>query len=548
MNEQLSYDFIIVGAGSAGCVLANRLTESGNYKVLLLEAGNTDRSPWIHIPLGYGKHFTNPKVNWLYTNEPDPETGNRRIPQPRGKVLGGSSSINGLVYIRGQKEDYDHWQQLGNTGWGFDDVLHYFKKSEDQQRGSDEFHGTGGPIAVSDPASGHPICEAFINAAEQFGHKRNDDFNGSENDGFGYLQFTIRNGRRSSASTGYIRPARKRKNLKISTLSHATKIIFEGRKAVGIEYLQNNKRKVALANREILLSGGSINTPQIMMLSGLGPEKKLRELGIEVVLDMPDVGSNLQDHYNGRLMYESTQKLTLNDTLSSNFRAILEGARYLHSRKGFLAMGASYAAGFLKTDPSLTSSDIQAGLALFSTDKLGRGLHPFSGFSVIVRLLRPKSRGSIYIQSADPFKHPKICPNFLHNPDDCDKLVLGFKKVREILKAPAIEKFIKQEYAPGLNCITDNQILEFLRQKGGTSFHPVGTCRMGQDNKAVVDHELRVHNIQCLRVVDASIMPTIVSGNTNAPTIMIAEKAADLILNEAKNHQKVIKRRDYFVF
>ena len=427
MNEQLIYDFIIVGAGSAGCVLANRLTESGNYKVLLLEAGNTDRSPWIHIPLGYGKHFTNPKVNWLYTNEPDPETGNRRIPQPRGKVLGGSSSINGLVYIRGQKQDYDHWQQLGNPGWGFDDVLHYFKKSEDQQRGSNKFHGIGGPIAVSDPAGGHPICDAFINAAEQLGHKRNNDFNGPQNDGFGYLQFTIRNGRRSSASTGYIKPARKRKNLKISTLSHVTKIIFEGTKAVGIEYLRNNKRHTALTNREILLSGGAINTPQIMMLSGLGPEKKLRELGIEVILDMPDVGNNLQDHYNGRIMCEATQKITLNDAVSSNFRAIVEGTRYIHKRQGFLAMGASYAAGFLKTDPSLTSSDIQAGLALFSTDNLGKGLHPFSGFSVIVRLLRPKSRGSVYIQSTDPFIHPKICPNFLHNPDDCDKLVLGFK-------------------------------------------------------------------------------------------------------------------------
>jgi choline dehydrogenase len=535
MNEQLIYDFIIVGAGSAGCVLANRLTESGNYKVLLLEAGNTDRSPWIHIPLGYGKHFTNPKVNWLYTNEPDPETGNRRIPQPRGKVLGGSSSINGLVYIRGQKQDYDHWQQLGNPGWGFDDVLHYFKKSEDQQRGSNKFHGIGGPIAVSDPAGGHPICDAFINAAEQLGHKRNNDFNGPQNDGFGYLQFTIRNGRRSSASTGYIKPARKRKNLKISTLSHVTKIIFEGTKAVGIEYLRNNKRHTALTNREILLSGGAINTPQIMMLSGLGPEKKLRELGIEVILDMPDVGNNLQDHYNGRIMCEATQKITLNDAVSSNFRAIVEGTRYIHKRQGFLAMGASYAAGFLKTDPSLTSSDIQAGLALFSTDNLGKGLHPFSGFSVIVRLLRPKSRGSVYIQSTDPFIHPKICPNFLHNPDDCDKLVLGFKKIREILKAPEIAKFIKREYAPGPGCITNDQILEFLRHKGGTSFHPVGTCRMGQDNRAVVDHELKVHNIQRLRVVDASIMPTIVSGNTNAPTIMIAEKAADLILNEAKN-------------
>lgn len=533
MPSSTLYDYIIVGAGSAGCVLANRLTESGRHNVLLLEAGGNDRGPWIHIPLGYGKHFTNPKVNWLFTNEPDPATGNRRLAQPRGKLLGGSSSINGLVYIRGQREDYDHWRQLGNDGWSFDDVLPYFRKSEDQQRGADEYHGTGGPLAVSDPASPHPLCDAFIAAAEQTGYPRTDDFNGPNHEGFGYLQLTTRKGRRSSAATGYLRPARKRKNLTVVTHAHATRLLFDGTRATGVEYLRHGHRETVRTNGEVLLSGGAINSPQLLQLSGVGPAAELRAHGIDVVADKPGVGANLQDHYNGRLMYRCTEPITLNDTLGNLGRGALEALRYAFLRKGFLTMGASTAAGFLRSDPALASPDIQAGLALFSTDKVGDGLHPFSGFSIVVRLLRPESRGTISLHSTDPLDAPAIRPNFLHSPRDGEGLVAGFKLLRQIVQAPALQRYIESEYAPGPQVASDADLLEFLRQKGGTSFHPVGTCRMGSDADAVVDPRLKVRGLSGLRVVDASIMPTIVSGNTNAPTIMIAEKAADMILAAA---------------
>ena len=471
----------------------------------------------------------------MYTNEPEVETAYRRIAQPRGKVLGGSSSINGLVYIRGQREDYDHWRQLGNPGWSYQDVLPYFRKSEDQQRGADEYHGVGGPLAVSDPSRPHPLCEAFIKAAEQSGYPRTNDFNGLNHEGFGYLQLTTRNGRRSSTSTGYLKVAKKRNNLVIATNAHATRLLFEGSKAVGIEYIRNRKKHIANANNEVILSGGAINTPQLMMLSGLGKASELKKHGIEVKADIPEVGFNLQDHYNGRLMYRCNEPITLNDTLNSKLLSTFEGLRYIFKRTGFLTMGASYAAGFFRTDPALASPDIQAGLALFSTDKVGEGLHPFSGFSVIVRLLRPESRGKIALKGIDPLEAPAIYPNFLHSKNDRHNLVAGFKAMRRVLKSPAINKFIQSEHAPGPAIESDADILDFLRNKGGTSFHPVGSCRMGSDNKAVVDPRLRVIGVKGLRVVDASIMPTIVSGNTNAPTIMIAEKASDMILEDLKN-------------
>ena len=368
----------------------------------------------------------------------------------------------------------------------------------------------------------------------QSGYARTKDFNGLNHEGFGYLQLTTRNGRRSSTSTGYLKGAKKRKNLFVIKNAHATRILFEGSKALGIEYLHNGKKHLAKANHEVILSSGAINTPQIMMLSGLGESTELKKHGIEVVANIPEVGCNLQDHYNGRLMYRSNEPFTLNDILNSRLLSVYEGLRYIFKRKGFLTMGASYAAGFFRTDPALASPDIQAGLALFSTDKVGEGLHPFSGFSVIVRLLRPESRGNVFLKGNNPLDAPAIHPNFLHSKNDQDNLVAGFKAMREVLKSPAINKFIQSEYAPGESTASDSELLEFLRQKGGTSFHPVGTCRMGIDNKAVVDSRLRVNGIKNLRVVDASIMPTIISGNTNAPTIMIAEKASDMILEDLK--------------
>jgi len=527
------YDYIIVGAGSAGCVLANRLSASGRHRVLLLEAGGKDRSPWIHIPLGYGKHFTNPKVNWLYANEPDAAVANRRIPNPRGKVLGGSSSINGLVYIRGQREDYDQWRQLGNDGWSFDDVLPYFRKSEDQQRGADAYHGAGGPLAVSDPKTPHPLADAFIESAVARGYPRTDDFNGPNHEGFGYLQFTQRNGLRASAAVAFLRPARGRANLHIVTRAHATRVLFDGTRATGIEYVRNGRTETAEARGEVILSGGAINSPQLLQLSGVGPAQHLRDLGIAVVADRPGVGDNLQDHFNIRMVYRSRIPATLNDALNNPLRGARELARYALRRDGFLAMGASVAAGFFKTDPAAATPDIQASITLFSADKIGQKLHPFSGFSSIVRLLRPQSRGTVMIKSADPFEAPAIQPNFLHQPRDGEVLARGCQLLRRIVATPPLADLVEDEYLPGPDTVSDADMIEFLRNAGATSFHPVGTCRMGPDDAAVVDPRLRVRGLAGLRVVDAAIMPVIVSGNTNAPTIMIAEKAADMILQDA---------------
>ncbi len=533
MKDADPFDFVVIGAGSAGCVLANRLTESGRYRVLLLEAGGKDRNPWIHIPLGYGKLFTNPKVNWLYTSEPEAASGNRRIAQPRGKVLGGSSSINGLVYIRGQREDYDDWRQLGNAGWGYEDVLPYFRKSEDQQRGADDYHGVGGPLTISDPSEPHPLCEAYIAAAEQCGYPRNPDFNGARQEGFGYVQVTLRNGLRSSTATGYLRPARRRKNLSVITRAHATRILFSGKSATGVEYLHRGQKRSVNARGEVILAGGSFNSPQLLQLSGLGPAALLQRFGISVIADMPEVGANLQDHYNGRLVYQSTEAFTLNDVVNNFGRGMIEALRFLFLRKGFLTMGASYAAGFLRTDPALSRPDIQAGLMLFSADKAGADLHRFSGFSMLVRLLRPESRGDVLIQSADPLHAPAVRPNYLASAKDREVLLAGMKAVRRIGDTPAMRRYIAREHEPGASCSNDADLLDYLRRRGGISYHPVSTCRMGNDAAAVVDERLRVHGVQGLRVVDASIMPMIVSGNTNAPTIMIAEKGADMILQDA---------------
>lgn len=534
MADEERFDFVVVGAGSAGCVLANRLTENGRYSVLLLEAGGKDSSPWIHIPLGYGKHFTNPDVNWLYESEPHPTTGNRALPEPRGKVLGGSSSINGLVYVRGDHSDYDLWRQLGNPGWGFDDVLPYFRKAEDQQRGADTYHGVGGPLAVSDPTDTHPLCDAFIAAGEQCGYARNDDFNGAQLDGFGYLQVNLKHGRRASAATAYLRPIRRRANLQVTILAHATRIVLKGQRATGVAYVRNGQTVVAHATREVILAGGAINSPQLLQLSGIGPAEHLRSHGIDVVADSPDVGANLQDHYNARLVYKSTQPITLNDVVGNPLRSVMTGLRYAFLRKGFLTIGASSAAGFFRVDPAAVAPDIQAGIALFSTDKAGTGLHPFSGFSVIVRLLRPESRGDVMIENADPFVAPLIRPNYLSASRDEDLLVEAMLAMRELSDMPALKPFVASEHLPGPECRTEDEMRDFVRNRGGTSYHPVGTCRMGADDNAVVDARLKVRGVEGLRVVDASIMPRIVSGNTNAPTIMIGEKASDLILEDAQ--------------
>jgi choline dehydrogenase len=528
-----TYDYIIAGAGSAGCVLANRLTESGQYSVLLLEAGGEDTSFWIHFPLGYGKHFSNPAVNWLYQSAPEPATHNRAIAQPRGRVIGGSSSINGLVYIRGQREDYDAWRDAGNAGWGYEEVLPYFRKAEDQARGANEYHGAGGPLQVSDHSEPHALCDAFIAAALASGYPRNEDFNSATQEGFGYIQMTARNGWRCSAAKGYLKPARRRPNLAVVTQAHATRVLFDGVKASGIEYWRHGARHAASAAREVILATGAFNSPQLLQLSGVGPAAWLQEYGVPVVADLPGVGTNLQDHFNGKLAYECTEPITLNDIVHSKSRSLAAGLRYLFARKGLLNMAASYSAGFIRADPAAQSPDIQVGLGLFSFDRISDGLHDYSGFYSAVRLLRPESRGTVRLQSADPLQAPLIQPNYLATEKDCAVLTAGMHATRRIMNQPAMRRYIVRERDPGEACVSDADMLEHVRAKGGISYHPVGTCKMGNDATAVVDERLRVRGLAGLRVIDASIMPTLVSGNTNAPTIMIAEKGAEMVLADA---------------
>jgi choline dehydrogenase len=532
-HDTESFDYIIVGAGSAGCVLAHRLTASGRHRVLLIEAGGEDRNIWIHIPLGYGKLFANPKVNWLYSSEPEPELNNRRIIQPRGKVLGGSSSINGLLYIRGQPEDFDHWRQLGNSGWSFADVLPYFRRAEDQQRGEDAWHGVGGPLAVSDVCEPHPLCEAFLAAVEQAGLPRNDDFNGPTQEGAGYYQLTTRNGRRWSTAVGYLRPARRRHNLAVRANGLTQRILFDGRRAVGVEYQQGDVTRIARAEVEVIVAGGAFNSPQLLQLSGIGPAALLQSFGIEVISDMPGVGADLQDHLQVRMQYRCTEPITMNDIMNSRRRRLAAGLRYVLWRKGLLTIGAGYAGGFFRTDGSAATPDVQVHVIIFSADTVGAALHPFPGFIASVCLLRPESRGHVRIRSADPREPPAIQPRYLSAPNDRDVMTRGMKLLRRIMSQPAIRRYIAGEHAPGAQCTSDADLLAFARETGTTVFHPTSTCRMGSDVTAVVDERLRVRGIERLRVVDGSVMPTVVSGNTNAAVIMIAEKAADMILADA---------------
>ncbi len=533
VEDAASFDYIIVGAGSAGCVLANRLTGSGRHRVLLLEAGGNDRNIWIHIPLGYGKLFTNPEVNWLYTSEPEPELDNRRIIQPRGKVLGGSSSINGLLYVRGQAEDFDHWRQLGNVGWSFEDVLPYFRRAEDQERGEDELHGVGGPLAVSNVSEPHPLCEAFIEAVQQAGFRRNDDFNGASQEGAGYFQLTARNGRRWSTAVGYLRSVRRRSNLKIVSNALASRILFKGRRAVGVEYRLGDATRRACAEREVILAAGAFNSPQLLQLSGLGPAALLQSYGIDVIADMPGVGADLQDHLQVRMQYRCTEPITMNDVINSWRHRIAAGLRYAMFRKGLLTIGAGYVGGFFRTSPAAATPDVQVHFIIFSADKAGERLHPFPGFIASVCQLRPESRGFVHIKSADPRQPPAIQPRYLSSPRDRDVLVAGMKLLRRIMGQPAMRRYIAEERAPGPHCTGDEELLAFARETATTIFHPTSTCRMGRDAVAVVDERLRVRGIGHLRVVDGAVMPALVSGNTNAAIVMIAEKAADMILQDA---------------
>ncbi len=530
-NQQsdIEADFVIVGAGSAGCVMAARLSEDPAARVVLLEAGGEDRNRWIHIPIGYGKTFADSSVNWCYEAEPDPGANGRRIFWPRGKVLGGSSSINGMVYIRGQHEDFDLWRQLGNTGWSSTDVLPYFKRAQHQTRGTSEYHSTGGPLCVSDTSEHHPICEAFIQGAMELGYPRNDDFNGARQDGVGYHQTTTRNGKRCSTAVGYLHPVRTRRNLRVVTGALAEKILFEGKRAVGVAFREYGQPRTVRATREVILCGGAVNSPQLLLLSGVGPADQLAQFGIPVVHELRGVGQSLQDHYSAPIKLKCRLPITVNDVMQSSLKQLKVGLQYYLFRTGPLTMAAGPAAVFVRTRPELATPDVKISVAPFSSDKLQDGLHPWSGFGLTVYQLRPESRGEIRLKSANPADPPAMFPNYLASETDRRAIVDGLKIGRRILATPHLQYFTTEEYQPGPSVTTDEQILQHARNTGGTVFHPTSTCKMGIDPMAVVDPELRVYGMRSLRVVDASIMPTVVSGNTNAATIMIGEKAADLV-------------------
>jgi choline dehydrogenase len=534
-----NFDYVVVGAGSAGCVVANGLSQNGRYSVCLLEAGPQDRSFWIHLPIGYGKTMWDKNLNWMFETDPDPGMHHRRIFWPRGKCLGGSSSINGLIFIRGQREDYDHWQALGNDGWGWDDVLPYFRRSEGNDRLDGPLHGREGPLKASSIRNKHPLVEAFIGSANALGVPTTEDFNGISQEGVGYYQLTTHQGMRCSTAKAYLKPARKRANLRIITDARATRLLFEGdsKRVNGVQYQHQGRAQTVQAQREVIVCAGALQSPQLLQLSGVGPAGLLAEHGLAQRHELPGVGENLQDHLQLRLILEANQPITTNDQMRSLWGRAAMGLDWLLFRRGALAIGINQGGLFTRVRPQSQSPDIQFHFSTLSADMAGGKVHPFSGFTMSVCQLRPLSRGYVRIRSADPLQAPSMQPYYLSHPEDQACAIASVRYARQLAQTGALSHLVKCEHRPGPQVQSDDEILDFCKQYGATIFHPSGTCKMGPDSDpmAVTNPRLQVRGLAGLRVVDCSVMPTLVSGNTNWPVVMMAEKAVDMILADAED-------------